>query len=193
MAIDADYQAIPYEPLVARGMLDREAAETLQFFRMLATEDLARYADDPLWLELAVEARRVAGERPEILDRTLRTRAWDAVYWLLSPNRRAEEQRDPQGLGEIAVFGAEEFPCGAKTTQGFPLRFVRPETASTVADYVESLLPQGGGLFDAAAMEAVGVYKEPRDRDHVVGLLDRYVQLYRVAADLNECVLVALD
>jgi hypothetical protein len=193
VAIDADYQAIPYEPLVARAMTDRPVAETMQFFRALATADLARYADDPVWLELAQVARRMVDDRPGVLDRTFSTRAWDAVHWLLAPNRRAEEERDPHGLAEMAVFGAEDFPCGAKSTQGFPLRFVRPETASAVADHVESLLPQAGNLFDAAAMAAAGVYKEPWDHDYLVDLLGQYARFYRVAADLDECVLVVLD
>jgi hypothetical protein len=193
VAVDAYYQAIPYSPLMERAMVDRSAAEVLPFFRALATTDLARYADDPLWLDMALIARRVVGERAGILDRTFSTRAWDAVYWLLAPNRRAGEERDPHGLAEMTVFGAEEFPCGAKATQGIPVRFVRPETASTVADYVESTVPHIGDLVDAAAMEAAGVYKGPRDRDHLVDLLGQYVQLYRVAADLGECVLVVLD
>lgn len=92
----------------------------------------------------------------------------------------------------MAVFGAEEFPCGAKAAQGTPLRFVRPETASTVADYVASVLPRVEDVFDSAAMEAAGVYKEPWDRDYVVGLLGRYARFYRAAADLDECVLVVL-
>jgi hypothetical protein len=193
MALDAAYQAIPYEPLVARVMVDREAAEHLQFFHALATADLARYADDPVWLGLARVARRVVGERAGIVHRTFSTRAWDAVYWLLAPNRRAGKGRHPRGLAEMTVFGAEEFPCGAKSTQGFPLRFVRPETASAVADYVDSVLPQAGNLFNAAAMEAAGVYKGPWDRDCLVDLLGQYARFYRAAANLNECVLVVVD
>jgi hypothetical protein len=195
VAIDADYQAIPYKPLVQRAMVDRSVAEVLQFFRALATADLAesRHWDDPVWLELVPVARQVVTDRPGILDRTFSTRSWDAIYWLLAPNRRAQEERNPQGLAEMTVFGAEKFLCGARSTQGMPLQFVRPETASTVADYVESMVPHAGDLVDAAAMEAAGVYKGPRDRDYLVDLLRQYAQLYRVAADLDECVLVVLD
>ncbi|MGW2660490.1 DUF1877 family protein [Nocardia tengchongensis] len=196
MALDARYRAIPYEPLLERAMRDREAAEdAIQFFGGLATEDVANspYWDDPIWLELAPVARQIVIERPGILDRTFSTRAWDAVYWLLAPNRRNQERRNPTGLAEIAVFGAEPFASGATATQGDPLQFVRPSTARTVAEYIENSLESAAQLFDAEAMEASGVYKGPRTRDYLLDLLAQYAQLYRLAADLDECVLVKLD
>ncbi|QLY32604.1 DUF1877 family protein [Nocardia huaxiensis] len=196
MAIDARYRALPYEPLLGRAMRDREAAEdAIQFFDSLATEDVAnsQYRDDPIWLELAPVARRIVRERPGILERCFSTRAWDAVYWLLAPNRRNQEGRNPTGLAEIAVFGAEPFSSGATAGQGIPLRFVRPDTARTVAEFVESSLESVARLCDLDAMEAAGVYKGPQDRDHLLDLLGRYVDLYRSAADLGECVLVKLD
>ncbi|WP_327139028.1 DUF1877 family protein [Nocardia sp. NBC_01327] len=196
MALDAQYQAIPYEPLLERAMRDREAAEdAIQVFRSLATADVAksRHWDDPIWLELAPVARQIVKERPGILDRRLSTRAWDAVYWLLAPNRRNQEGRNPTGLAEITVFGAEPFASGATAPQGVTLRFVRPDTARTVADYVENSLESASQLFDAEAMEASGVYKGPRDRDYLLDLLAQYATFYRLAADLDECVLVTLD
>lgn len=196
MAIDARYRAIPYEPLVARAMRDREAAEdAIQFFGSLATDDVASspYRDDPIWLELAPVARRIVREHPGILERTFSTRAWDAVYWLLAPNRRNQEDRDPTGLAEIAVFGAQPLDSGATAGQGIPLQFVRPATARTVAAYLETSLEHASRLFDAEAMQAAGVYKSPWDRDHLLDLLVQYAELYRLAADLDECVLVKLD
>ncbi|MGW4245798.1 DUF1877 family protein [Nocardia sp. NPDC004722] len=196
MSLDARYRALPYEPLLARAMRDREAAEdAIQFFDSLATTDIANspYHDDPIWLELAPVARRIVLERPGILDRTLSTRAWDAAYWLLAANRRNQQARNPTGWAEIAVFGAEPFASGATATQGIPLQFVRPPTARTVADYIDDNLKTASQLFDPEAMEAAGVYKSPWDLDHLLDLLTRYAQLYRTAADLNECVLVKLD
>ncbi|MGW4720458.1 DUF1877 family protein [Nocardia sp. NPDC004260] len=193
MGLDAEYQAIPYEPLLARAMWDREAAEeAIQFFGSLATEDVANspYWDDPIWLELAPVARRIVRERPGILDRTFSTRAWDAVYWLLAPNRRKQEGRNPSGLAEIVVFGAEPFVSGATAVQGSPLRFVRPATARTAAVYVENMREIAPRLFDADAMEAAGVYKAPWDLDCLIELLAEYATLYQAAADLDECVLV---
>ncbi|WP_194818811.1 hypothetical protein [Nocardia sp. XZ_19_385] len=128
MALDARYQAIPYDSLLARAARDRAAAEdAIASFRILATVDLAnsRFGDDPIWQELAPVARQIVTERPGIFDRTLATRAWDAAYWLLAPNRRAGEERNPHGLAEITVFGAEPFASGAKGAQGITLRFVR--------------------------------------------------------------------
>ncbi|MFE3758901.1 DUF1877 family protein [Nocardia tengchongensis] len=194
MALDACYQAIPYEPLLKRAMQDRDAAEgAVQFFDTLATDDISNFWDEPICLELAPVARRIVTERPGILDRRLSTRGWDAVYWLLAPNRRNQQEQDPTGLAEIAVFGAEPFASGATATQGFPLRFVRPPTARTVAEYIESSLDSAARLFDAEAMKASSVYKGPWDRDHLLDLLAKYAQLYRLAADLDECVLVVLD
>ncbi|WP_394844890.1 YfbM family protein [Pendulispora brunnea] len=195
MGIDADYQAIPYQPLLERALHDKDVAEMLQFFRRLGTDDLSKtpHEHDPIWLQLSLDVRQVVSQRPGLLERTLGTRAWDAVYWLLSPDRREEAERNPTGLAEIAVFGAEPFPCGAVTTQGFPLQFVRPTTAGAVADYVESMLDSARDVFDPEAMAASGVYKSPWDRDYVLKLLTEYAQLYRIAADLDECVLVALD
>ncbi|MFD6162287.1 DUF1877 family protein [Nocardia sp. NPDC060256] len=196
MGLDAGYQAIPYDPLLARAMRDRAAAEdAIVFFGRLATEDLAHsaYRDDPLWQELAPVARQIVLERPGILDRTFTTRAWDAVYWLLAPNRREGDGRNPSGLAEITVFGAEPFASGATAGQGITLRFVRPAIARTVADYVENSVDSAARLFDADAMVAAGVYKSPQDREYLLDLLAQYAKLYRLAADLDECVLVTLD
>ncbi|MFC9434518.1 hypothetical protein [Nocardia sp. NPDC057030] len=197
MGIDARYRAIPYEPLLERAMRDREAAEgAIQFFASLATDDVAKtpYWDDPIWLELAPVARQIVRERPGILDRTFSTRAWDAAYWLLAPNRRAGEGRIDDGLAENTVFGAEPFASGATGGQGIALRFVRPATARTVAQYVENSLDVGDWRhFDVDAMEASGVYKCPWDLDYLLDLLAQYARLYRLAADLDECILVALD
>ncbi|MFD4462849.1 hypothetical protein [Nocardia sp. NPDC058480] len=161
MALDARYQAVPYEPLLERAMRDRGAAENaIQFFGSLATSDGAdsQYWNDPIWVELAPVARQIVGQRPGILDRTFSTRAWDAVYWLLAPNRRKQEERNPAGLAEIAVFGAESLASGATAEQGIPLRFVRPPTARAVADYVENSLEPASHLFDAEAMEAEDIF-----------------------------------
>ncbi|MFJ4654583.1 hypothetical protein ACIP5Y_25205 [Nocardia sp. NPDC088792] len=195
MAIDASYQALPYEPLIERAMHDPGTAEALQFFDTIATADLALtpYHDDPLWLELAPIARRLADERPGLLERALVTRSWDAVYWMLAPNRRARADRNPQGLAEIAVFGAEPYPCKAVATQGVLYRLVRPDTAAAVADYIEVMLADAPALFDVQAMEAAQVYKLPHNRDHVVNLLNDYARLYRQAAEMDEWVLVTRD
>ncbi|GAB4587064.1 DUF1877 family protein [Nocardia sp. IFM 10818] len=196
MGLDAGYQAIPYEPLLERAMHDREAAEgAIVFFNSLATADLANspYRDDPTWQELAPVARQIVTERPGILDRAMSTRAWDALFWLLAPNRRASEGRNPNGLAESAIFGAEPFASGATGGQGITLRFVRPATARTVADFVESSLESAAQLFDAEAMNASHVYKGPWDRDELLDLLAQYAKFYRLAADLDECVLVTLD
>lgn len=195
MAIDASYQALPYEPLIERAMRDPSTAEALQFFDTMATADIAltRYRDDPLWLELAPIARQLASERPGLLERAFVTRSWDAVYWMLAPNRRARADRNPDGLAEIAVFGAEQYPCKAVATQGVPYRLVRPDTAAVVADYIEGVCADAPALFDVLAMEAAQVYKLPRDRDYVVNLLDDYARLYRQAAEMDEWVLVTRD
>jgi hypothetical protein len=187
MALDASYQAIPYEPLLARAMADREAGEALRSFVSLATVDLANspFHDDPTWLELAPIARRVRHERPGLLDRTFSTRAWDAIYWLLAPNRRAGGERDPAGLAEIAVFGAEPFASAAAATQGVPLLFVRPSVAAEVAEYVAG--------FDAEQVTAEDVYKAPWSREELAEVLANYTRLYRGAAELDECVLVVRD
>ncbi|MGX1778346.1 hypothetical protein ACWIGW_40005 [Nocardia brasiliensis] len=140
-------------------MRDRAAAEgTIQFFSSLATDDVAnsRYWDDPTWVELPPVARQIVRERPGIFDPTFSAWAWDAVYWLRAPNRRKQEERNPTGLAEIAVFGAESFASGATAGQGSPLRFVRPTTARTIAEYVENSLESAARLFDAEAMEASG-------------------------------------
>lgn len=196
MGLDAGYQAIPYDPLLERAMHDRAVAEdAIVFFSSLAAEDLANspYRDDPVWQELAPIARQIVRERPGILERTLSTRAWDAVYWLLAPNCREGTGRNPDGLAEITVFGAEPFASGATAGQGVTLRFVCPATARTVADYVENSLDSAARLFDAEAMVASGVYKGPWDRNDLLDLLAQYAKLYRLVADLDECVLVTLD
>ncbi|MEU2036873.1 DUF1877 family protein [Nocardia amamiensis] len=192
MAIDADYQAIPYEPLLYRAMSDCDAAEAIQFFHSLATEDIAQ-EEDPVRFELSSVARQVVRERPGILERTFSTRAWDAVYWLLAPNRRAGAERDPHGLAEIAVFGTEGLARDATAVQGVPLRFVRPAMARTVAAYAEATMGRARDLYDTTAMEASGVYKWPWDRDYLMDLLAKYARLYRDAADADECVLVVHD
>ncbi|MCZ7456236.1 DUF1877 family protein [Streptomyces sp. WMMC940] len=104
-----------------------------------------------------------------------------------------EEERDPDDLAEIAVFGAEPFPCGATAVQGIPLRFVRPATAAATAASVESMFDSARDVFDTEAMTAAGVYKSPWDRDQILDLLPQYARLYRLAAELNECVLVVHD
>ncbi|MEU4414727.1 hypothetical protein [Nocardia salmonicida] len=42
-------------------------------------------------------------------------------------------------------------------------------------------------------MEASGVCKGPWDRDYLLDRLDRYAELYRLAAELDEGVLVTFD
>lgn len=113
------------------------------------------------------------------VDAAFSTRAWDAVYWLLAPNRRAGTVRDPDGLAQIAVFGAEAFPCGAVAGQGIPLRFVRPELAAAVAEHV---LRVADGAFDRDAILAAGVYKAPWERDQLAD----YARVYRRAAESGQ-------
>ena len=195
VGIDASYQAVPYEPLLERAMNDVDAAEALQFFGELATVELAHsmFRDDPVWLELSPIARRIVTEHPGILDRTLSTRAWDAVHWLLSPRRRAGHDSDPAGLAECAVFGVETFSRGARSTIGNPLRFVRPQTATALAEFLDTATGTAADLFDPAAMAEAAVYKAPWDRDHVLDELSRLARLYRHAGELGECVLVVHD
>ncbi|MEV6274046.1 hypothetical protein [Nocardia sp. NPDC051832] len=195
MAIDASYRALPYDPLIKRAMNDRETAEALGFFRTMATDDITKgpYHDDPLWLELVPIARDLVNTHPALLNRALSTRAWDAAYWMLAPNRRAQTDRNPHGLAEICVFGAEEFPCKAVSSVGIPLRLVRPNTAAAVAEYVENILDDAPALFDIEAMQAAHVYKPPRDRALFLSLLNDYARLYRQAAEANEWILVTHD
>jgi hypothetical protein len=42
---------------------------------------------------------------------------------------------------------------------------IRPFTARIVSNYVQSMLPSAGEMFDIEAMSAAGVYKSPQDRD----------------------------
>jgi hypothetical protein len=195
MAIDASYRALPYQPLIERAMHDHSAAEALRYFSTLATDDIAlsRHHDDPLWLELAPIARQLVRQRPGLLDRAFTTRSWDAVYWMLAPNRRAHAERNPEGMAEIAVFGAEQFTCNAVAPQGIPYGLIRPDTATAVADYIEGMLADAPALFDVQAMHAAHVYKFPQDRDHVLNLLKTYARSYRQAAEMDEWVLVTRD
>ncbi|WP_086821275.1 hypothetical protein [Allokutzneria sp. NRRL B-24872] len=83
MSLSAEYRAIPYEPLLARAMVDRDFAEALQFFGRFAAVD-AQEQEDITWRALGPAVRQVMRGHPGILDRTFSTQAWDAVLWLLS-------------------------------------------------------------------------------------------------------------
>jgi hypothetical protein len=191
----AKYQAIPFSPLIERAQSERGLAEIIPFFDRVSTmsADDHRFKDDPLWAEFGAIARAIVIQRPSILDRHVFTDAWDVIYWLLSPNRRANQPRDPAGLAERAIFGAETFNCGAESTIGIPLRFVSPTDADIIATGVADSFDTA--FFDVAAMEASGVYKfrQLEDRPYVISLVEELAQLYRNAANENEYVLVSFD
>jgi hypothetical protein len=96
-------------------------------------------------------------------------------------------------LAECAVFGAEAFTCDARSTIGNPLRFVRPQTALVLADFLDTASSTAADVFDAAAMAEASVYKQPWDRDHLLDELSRLARLYRLAGESEECVLVVHD
>lgn len=196
--LDASYRAIPWEPLLARANLDVEFAEALQFFHEYATATVdtrLEFWATPLHREVAEIAHLAAEKQRGILYRRLYTPAWDAVLWLLSPQRRASRGDDyVWDLPEFAVFGEEELACGAKAEQGwYPLRFVRPETADLIAEYIHSRRASARRLFNHKLMSAGDVYRAPRYRDYALETVAKYAQLYRMAADHGECVFVALD
>ncbi|WKG07836.1 hypothetical protein QX204_22480 [Nocardia sp. PE-7] len=58
---------------------------------------------------------------------------------------------------------------------------------------MENSLETASHLIDVEAMEVSGVYKGPWDRDYLLDRLDRYAELYRLVAELDECVLVTFD
>lgn len=70
---------------------------------------------------------------------------------------------------------------------------MRPETAASLAAFLEAAIPDAADVFDEPAMAAANVYKAPWDREHVVDLIVSYARLYGRAADRGDCVLVVCD
>jgi hypothetical protein len=148
-----------------------------------------------MWIDLAADARAIACARPTILEQRVSTRQWDAVYWLLSARRREGLSRDPDGLAEHAIFGAETLRCGAQSGIGIPLRIVGPERAGVIATYLATSMDRARADFDVPAMIASAVYKAPGegDREATLELLGAYARLYRATAENGDCVLVSFD
>jgi hypothetical protein len=195
VGIDACYQAIPERPLLERAEQDREFAQALPAFHGLATRGPSGPSlQNTRWIEISQTGRALVADRPRLLERHLSTRWWDAIYWLLAPNRRANQPRDPNGLAEHAVFGTTSFRCGAQSTIGTPIRFVWPHEADAIARCLTSSVDRARETFDADAMKDA-VYKAPASdaREELIDLLLAYARIYRGAADDGDCVLVSFD
>jgi hypothetical protein len=191
MSVCYIYQVIPYHPLIERALGDDLVLEHVLSFPRVDEVGPPAAAERALKEELDAITRRIVAERPAIAGRRLHLDSWDNIYWLLGPNRRAGDGRDPQGLAERAVFGVEEFP----SRPDIAIRFVRPRDAASLAAYLAASLEGARAAFDPAAMEKAHVYKARRagDLDGMVEVLESLARLYREAADAGECVLVAND
>src|SRR5438046_151979 len=110
MSLCYKYQAIPYEPFIARALGDARVLELILCFPALHRFPSSNPTERALAEELDAFTRTVVAERPAISDQNLYLDSWDNLYWLLAPNRRAGGARDPQGFAERAVFGVEGFP-----------------------------------------------------------------------------------
>jgi hypothetical protein len=191
MSVCYTYQAIPYHPLIGRALGDDLVLEHILSFPRVHKFPPPNAAERVLTEELDAITRAIVAERPAIAGRRLYLDSWDNIYWLLAPNRRAGDVRDPQGLAERAIFGVEEFP----SRPGVAIRFVRPKDAAVLGDCLVASLDGARADFDPAAMEKANVYKARRegDLDGMVEVLESLARLYREAADADECVLVAND
>jgi hypothetical protein len=199
LGIDALYQPFPSSPLLSWAMADRHVAEYLPFFAKYAAEPLGGHSLDPLTIEFAQKAKELALRDPSLAKREVRLfRMWDALYYLLSPERRTNIEK-PRDFGDPivqAIFGAEQFPW-VDPVEGL-LRITPPHATRTIAENLAHFTPDElRASYDPSAMIAAGVYKVHKNDslEELIHLVDGFASLrrmYEAAAEREEYVIVSM-
>jgi hypothetical protein len=147
MSVCYAYQAIPFHPRIERALGDDLVLDHILSFPRVHEFRPWNAAERAHNEELDAITRAIVAERPAIVGRRLYLDGWDNVYWLLAPNRRAGDGRDPQDLAERALFGVEEFP----SRPGVAMCFVRPADAASLGTFLAASLDKARAAFDPAA------------------------------------------
>ncbi len=162
------YQAMPECPLLQRSRQDPELGSLLEFFSSI--ERGAITSEQP-WLSFAEAAQQTIQQHPGLETRCLAWgRRWDALYYLLSENRRQDQpQPEPSpdlSLIEKAIFGGTILHPQVKTTIGFRISYTLPDDVGAIADCLTGITPVLlHQHFDPPAMRQHSVYKIRGDED----------------------------
>lgn len=138
MGMDLSYQAIPDDsPALQRARRGGPFGCDLEFWSRTVAGDsmLARTAT-----EMAAMARKAAIQHPGLESRRWDwSRGYDAIYYLLSPTRRAAQANwsDLRDWVGEAIFGAQVLHSNAITTIGFPIRYNPPELVHEHAELLQ--------------------------------------------------------
>ena len=207
MGVEASFQAIPEDcELLARARRDLGVAELMQFFHNWAVEEYKgrRFDNDPNWLFVFTAAQGLIRKYPGLGQRYYCAwgRKFDAILYLLSPERRAHKTRHSYdgSLIDKAITGCEPLHPMAKAVQGQTIRFVPASDVRLIADYLDGItFEQLCEHYDPDKMEEALVYKiiQIRTREDALRLIwEEFTgmrDLYRAAADHNEAVITVID
>jgi hypothetical protein len=204
MGVELRLQAIPEDcELLIKARRDREVAEQMEFFNAWALE-IHRSGwkpETPLEIYFFDAVQELIRQRPSLIQRYFYDgpRGWDALIYLLSPERRARNSKGDNSLVNKAIKGSEPLHPEANATQGWPIGFVPIQDVRAIADFFDAVtFEQLHEHYDPKVMLANNVYKSRPDDDEIrfQHIWDEFVEiknLYREAADHNEAVITVID
>lgn len=202
MSADMSYQALPPAAgLIELARQDCELGEVLAFAPQFFVDKFKRSPRPwPAADRLCQKLREMSEQFPGVEKRNcfLDSR-WDALYYLLSANRRREISGQADITFEHAVLGAEDIAEHVQGAQGAPVKYVRPDEVISIARLLETMSPLTlRKHYDPARMSDAGVYKFWSDRgeEEWADVEVRFAalrQFYLDAAHHGEGVMVVLD
>jgi hypothetical protein len=109
MGKEASFQAMPENcELMIAARQNREIAEQIQRIHNFMTDSVDWFFD-PVDVELYYRVQKILLEHPGLSDRYFYAgrRTFDAIVYLLSPQRRAGQYGDDSSLIRQAIYGTE--------------------------------------------------------------------------------------
>lgn len=190
---------------MGRARQDREIAEAMQLFGHSVVENYQerRIGFEPSSLYVFRASQELIRAHPGLEHRYFHpaTRYFDAILFLLSPERRWSDSHQPTDKSLIAkaIHGCEPLCPGSKASQGNPMNFVPASDVAVIADYLDSVTyEQLQKECDYEWMMECYVYKiyGPISEEQFGWIWEEFTgmrDLYRAAADHNEAVITYID
>lgn len=198
MGVEAKFQAIPEDcELLKHAREDREIAEMMQFFDMFAKDE--GHPETPLETYFDQSVKELIQLHPGLDKRYFYagSRTYDAIVYLLSPQRRQEETfESDQSHIKKAIWGSEHLHPEAHATQGIPIGFVPTKEVKVIADFLDSVTYEL--LHEHYHPAKMRVYKmRPDDGESRFQVIwaefEGMRNVYREATAHNEAMITVID